>query len=259
MNSMIPKNIKVYVISLPEDQCRRNDMRKRFGCMYDDFEIIDGVRLSERKELADIYGRQSFDLKLTLAELGCALSHVSALERFIRSKASCALILEDDAIGAAADIIEIANVMESLPNDAFLLCGGQDGLRGEPYNYGKQCGIKDVFQIPGIAKKFYTRACCYCVTVQSAAHLLGIQKRELGLSDNWGDYFKEWESFFFTKKIMHPICLFDSNIEFDRLASVPKSELARIRKDGISRVLKRFFSKLLIRRFSSLLGLVKIN
>ncbi len=256
---MIPQSLKIYIISLPEDQHRRNGMRAQFGSIYDEFEIIDGIRLPDKKALIKLYGQRTYDPALTVSELGCALSHVTALEHFLHSEATYALILEDDAIGNEASIIDIANTMYKLPHDAFLLCGGQEGLRGQPYNYGKPTNIKDVFQIPEIAKKFYTRACCYCVTKTSAAHILAIQKERLGLSDSWDKYFKGWRNFFFTKKILHPTCLVDSNIEAERAISKPAGELARIRKDGVKKVVNRFLSKIILRKLSWLSGFIQIK
>lgn len=256
---MKSKDLNIYVISLPEDFSRRTEMRKRFGSIYDEFEIIDGIRLYEKQSLPIFHNQEAYDATLTVAELSCALSHVTALENFLRSEASYALILEDDAIGSATDIVDIADAIRKLPDDAFLLCGGQEGLRGQPYNYGKPTNIRDVFQIPEVAKKFYTRACCYCVTKPSAAHLVAIQRKCLGLSDNWGGYFKKWKNFFFTKKILHPTCLINSHIENERRTNIPANELARIRNDGIPKVLKRFLSKIFLRKFSHLIGLIKIK
>src|SRR5690554_3932318 len=114
MNNMISKNIKIYVISLPEDQHRRDEMRKRFGSIYDEFIIIEGIRLRDETTLVDLYGQKTYDPALTIAELGCALSHVTALEHFLRSEASYALILEDDAIGSETEIIDIYNTINNL-------------------------------------------------------------------------------------------------------------------------------------------------
>ena len=252
-------NLKIYVISLREDQHRREEMRKQFGCFYEKFEIIEGIRLSDKYSLSNFHGQQKYDSTLTTAELGCALSHVTALEHFLRSESIHALILEDDVIGGSADLADIANAMHKLPDDAFLLCGGQEGLRGEPYNYGKPTAMTNVFQIPEVAKKFYTRACCYGVTKSSAAHIVAIQRKNMSLSDNWGIYFKGWDNFFFMKKISHPINLVDSNIEQERIINTPTNEIARIRRDGVSKVISRFLSKLILRIFHRQLGFVQVK
>ncbi len=254
-----PIHLEIFVISLREDQHRREEMRRQFSPIYDEFKIIDGLRLSDKHSLPDVHGQQTYDPTLTTAELGCALSHVKALEQFLQSSATHALILEDDVIGSATDIAEIANALQELPNDAFLLCGGQDGLRGEAYNYGKPTIIKDIFKIPRIARKFYTRACCYCVTKPAAARIVAMQKSKLTLSDTWEHYFNDWGNFFFTKKIAHPTDLAGSNIERERAKNTPQSELSRIRKDGIRKIIRRFLSKAILRAFPHQLGLVRIE
>lgn len=259
MNHIIPRDLKVYVISLPEDQQRRDAMRRQFGVIYDEFEVVDGVRLSSRELLIEFYGQKKFDSALTIAELGCALTHLSVLEDFMRSDSTYALILEDDVIGNANDILEIASIIQNLPSDAFLLCGGQEGLRGQPYNYGVKTDIENVFLLPKIVRKFYTRACCYCVTKSSASHIVEQQRNNLSLSDNWDKYFKNQDDFFFTKKISHPTCLASSNIEQERAANIPRNELARVMRDGVLKTLSRFITKILVMRYHRLLGLSKVK
>ncbi|WP_282267233.1 glycosyltransferase family 25 protein [Stenotrophomonas sp. PS02298] len=251
--------MKVYLISLAEDQHRREQMRKRFACSYEDFEHIEGIRLTNRNVLSQIYDIRNFDDNLTTPELGCAISHTKALEAFLASGAPYALILEDDAIGDDSDIAAIANAIKQLPSDTFLLCGGQEGLRGQIYNYGRSTQIASVYQIPSIAKKFFTRACCYCVTRPSAQRILTSQRKSLHLSDNWGRYFHAWTSFYYIKRIAHPLDLSDSNIERERARSAPATELSRIYQDGIVTILHRLFSKILLRTLHRKLGLTRIE
>jgi glycosyl transferase family 25 len=165
------------------------------------------------------------------------------------------LILEDDVIGTAAGIEQVKRIMSELPPDAFLVCGGQEGLRGQRFNYGAPTRVPGVYKVPRIAKKFFTRACCYCVTRESAQVLLGQQERRLGVSDNWGKYFDAHPGFYFCGIFQHPIDLTGSYIERERLAKRPRTEIGRIRDDGIGYVLGRFFSKVVLRCGAPLFGL----
>lgn len=251
--------MKVYLISLPEDELRRQVVRKRFDGVLDSIEIVDGVRLIEKKQVLVGYGVRALDDRLTLSEAGCALSHLIALKRFLASGEPYCLILEDDVIGTKEHVHSIMKLMESLPADTFLLCGGQQGLRGEAYNYGRRTAHPGVYFIPKFVRKFYTRACCYVVTRASAETLLKKQLEFLSVSDNWGKYLYEWKNFYFTKQISHPTDLKWSHIENERRANKPKGELARIQDDGARYVLSRFFSKFLLKNFSVKLGLEKIQ
>lgn len=249
----------IYLISLPEDEQRRASLRKRFPSSFDGFRLIPGTVLKDAKQLTSEFKINSWNKDMTLPELGCAISHVRALEDFIKSNATHALIIEDDIIGSDQEIIEIEENIKQLPSNSFLLCGGQEGLRGEKYNYGKRTVMNDVFFIPRYLRKFYTRACCYCVTRDAALHILHHQRKRLYLTDDWGFYFKKWKNFYFTKKINHPLDLSDSHLEKSRQQAIPKGELARIKRDGMRKIFSRFFSKILakIHRKFNLLEIAK--
>lgn len=259
MMVMTSRKHNIYVISLPESTERRERLRQQFDSIYDEFEIIHGIRLVDSNELRSRFSQKNHDPELSLPELGCAMTHLIALEQFLQSGAHYAIILEDDVIGTAIDIDVICNIMEKLPNDAFFLCGGQEGLRGQSYNYGKLHAPSGSYWIPDIAKKFYTRACCYCVTVPSAKRIVTLQRTRLQVSDDWNRFFLNWRSFYFSAVISHPLDLTDSNIEDERTSGVASSFLARVKRDGVSKISKRALSKIMLRRFGHFLGFVKIR
>lgn len=97
------KKIKTYVINLPKDVARRQNMEKVTGqipCL--DVEWVQAVygkelpeeeieRRFDRKKYQTVYRRLLFP-----GEIGCTLSHYECYKRIVRSKEQAALILEDD-------------------------------------------------------------------------------------------------------------------------------------------------------------------
>ena len=98
------EDFRAYVISLRNDNPRRADLIERFGARDFQFQVLDAIDgragLSQAYE-AEVdraswlrrYARQPTD-----AELACALSHREACRHFLKSGATYALIMEDDAI-----------------------------------------------------------------------------------------------------------------------------------------------------------------
>lgn len=92
----------IFVISL-KNSPRREFIRKRLnglGLQFEFFDAIYGKTLDEDTlKQVDYQYYQDFDNKrLTLGEIGCALSHIGVYELIKQKKIPQAIILEDDAI-----------------------------------------------------------------------------------------------------------------------------------------------------------------
>lgn len=79
-------DMKVYVISLPKDEIRREKLKNQFKS-YNEFEIIEGKNAQEFS-LNEYYSiiRDSFNAYgklLNPGEIGCAMSHMKALSKFL--------------------------------------------------------------------------------------------------------------------------------------------------------------------------------
>ena len=101
-------NIPIYLVSLEQDTKRREELKLRFPNHYDDFiqiNAVDGRKISA-KEYYDKTIEYFIKTNKTMSpsELGCTLSHIKALEEFIKTNNNYALILEDDVIGEDKDI-----------------------------------------------------------------------------------------------------------------------------------------------------------
>lgn len=95
----------IYVINLPEAEERRQRVQSHLADLgLGSSVVIDAVRgstlsASERAQRADdARSRHRYGRVLTAGELGCALSHVRAYERFLAGPDGFGLMLEDDAV-----------------------------------------------------------------------------------------------------------------------------------------------------------------
>lgn len=215
--------IPIYLISLCKDKVRRDTLKQIFPKSYEKFILIDAVdgRILSAKEYYD-KAMMSYKLLqkirgfiMSPSELGCTLSHIKALENFIKSNEKFAIILEDDIIGNDIDLLKIQNIVYSLDRNSIFICGGQDGVK--QYLYGKK--IDDNFyEVSKFSYKFICRTCCYVVTRASAKHILKYQNKNYGIADYWNEILKESGiKIYYANILKHPENLLDSNIEEDRI------------------------------------------
>lgn len=97
------KKIKTYVINLPKDVARRQNMEEETGklpCLDIEWvQAVYGKELSE-EEIESRFDRKKYQKAyhrlLFPGEIGCTLSHYECYKRMIKSGVHTALILEDD-------------------------------------------------------------------------------------------------------------------------------------------------------------------
>ena len=96
-------NIHTFIISLPKDAHRREQLGKKLQDLAMPFSVINAVhgKSLSAEELDASYDRDKaialFNRELSRGEIGCALSHVSIYRKMIAEDIPYALILEDDA------------------------------------------------------------------------------------------------------------------------------------------------------------------
>jgi len=134
------------VISLRESNARRQKIAERLEAIGLSYRIVDAILGSSLPELrlteiAPVRFMARFGRDLGPGEIGCSLSHKLALEAFLSSDDSIALILEDDAVVPCNLIEAIGALVERLPDGWGLLkIGGIGGVRGRlvhETSYGK--------------------------------------------------------------------------------------------------------------------------
>jgi len=221
------KNLGIYYISLESDEKRRISLKNKFPKEFENMKHItatDGRTLASKEyfERLTTYYTKTKEL-LTPSEFGCGLSHIAALESFLESNNSFALILEDDIIGTDNDINKVRSIISHLSDDSFLHCGGMDGMKAVQFLYGKKSNLEDFYMLPNFSKKHLWRACSYVVTRNSAEMILAYYKQNVEVADKWGNIFKNMKLNIYVADIFHhPIDLSTSNIEESR-ALVKKS------------------------------------
>jgi glycosyl transferase family 25 len=95
--------MKIVVISLPNDDERRNQIEKQLSDHGLEFQFFDAVASgegipAEYEHLIDRRGLDKFWRVLSNSEIGCALSHALACDHIHSELKEPAIILEDDAI-----------------------------------------------------------------------------------------------------------------------------------------------------------------
>ncbi|MBE0472208.1 MAG: glycosyltransferase family 25 protein [Methyloprofundus sp.] len=247
------KNIAIYLVSLNSDLERRNNLAKQFPNFFGNMihiEAVDGREMDAKSYFNKVLPNfQENNRLMSPAELGCTLSHIQALESFLKTDNKHALIIEDDILGSDKDIENIFNLISSLDQYALLICGGQEGTRSTRYVVGKEINNDGLWKISSFSYPYILRTCCYVVTRASAEQILNRQKEMLVLADDWSYFFKDTIShIFYSGHLSHPVDLSNSHIEIDRKNFKQKSVL----KNALSFL----FLKRAVKRMYRELGLV---
>lgn len=222
----------IYCISLKSDIYRREVLKGRFPEVFPDFILIDAVDLRATKPQSCINQCRHNKYKLlSNAEIGCALSHIEAYKIFINSGEASALIIEDDIIGDDANLYFIEIIAKKLKDGDFMLCGGQEGLKGYKILQEKLIDSDSTYKIPKLFYRFYARTCCYVVTPSVAKELIKKQELCLDRADNWHRLLNKVKNFYYIDKLSHPENLSDSHIE---RARKKRSKIKNIIADGLT-------------------------
>ena len=109
-----------FIINLPKDIERRDfliDDMEKHKLNFSIIEAVDG-RLLTSEELAKNYNENKsielFNRKMTLGEIGCALSHSKIYKKIVSERIPCAVIMEDDACIAEKNIEKLLANLEKI-------------------------------------------------------------------------------------------------------------------------------------------------
>ncbi|MDH0970465.1 glycosyltransferase family 25 protein [Acinetobacter johnsonii] len=229
--------MKIYLISLELDSQRRLKIVHSFPKNYPKMQwikAVNGKDLAAKEYFFYIQKYLKVNKKLlTPSEVGCTLSHLTALENFLKTDDKYALIIEDDILGEDKDIDYLKSLMKKIDFSGVLLCGGQDGLNYWKYVLAKK-DIDEVYHISKFSIKFLSRTCCYVVSRDFAEYLLKFHEKNLSLADDWYKILRKTSySFLYLDILSHPIDLSNSHIESERSKFYEKSSFKRILEQGI--------------------------
>ena len=253
---------RIYVISLASDIARRQKFRNRFHLGLPGITFVDGIDIKKPEVLMVSIPscRANRHRPLVPAEQGCALSHLKIYDQFLTDPGvKWALILEDDIVGTSEDLDDIQNVLELLPDDTFLLCGGQEGKNGARYLYGRETHIPGVHRIPHLLWRFMSGGCCYALSKHVARSLKDMQHACLDRADNWHRLIPKKANVYYMPKLAHTLDMSTSHIEAERNSILgTRSSLKRIWRDGVLHVLSNNIIKILILCFGRAFGLKRV-
>lgn len=240
---MPTQELPIYLISMEKDEGRRKELASRFPKNFPKMThipAVDGRQLRAQEFFSCILKPVSEGRRLMLpGEVGCSLSHVTALESFVHSGKHAALILEDDVIGNDESIESLQELIPLLPEHSLTICGGQEGMPAAKYVLGKAVTAPELFQVARFSQQYLFRTCCYVVTQKSAQQILKVQSESLRLADAWGSFFRNTDiEILYTQKFSHPKELQKSHLEQERALFGHKSEFGN--RDMIPRLKRRF-------------------
>lgn len=213
--------LPVYLISLLKDNERRSKLKENFPKNYDRFkkiEAVDGRNLSAKEffEKTKLFVKKQ-KRQMLPAELGCSLSHIKALNEFLSTKETHALIIEDDIIGGDLDIDFISEFVKNNSSECIVFCGCQEGVLNR-YKYGWIVG-EGVIQVAHSNRGNYSRTAAYVVSRKTAQCILDFHlNKYITVADFWGDLLHDFSgSIFYISRLSHEVDLRKSNIEGDRV------------------------------------------
>lgn len=228
----------IYLISLEQDIQRRSELAQRFPENYPKMHWIKAINSNgfSAKDYFS-YATQYFHSHkkmITPSEVGCTLSHIKALESFLKTDEEYALILEDDIIGEDESIKIIKSIILKNRIDGVVLCGGQIPLNVEKYKLCK-CINESLFIIPEFSKKFFFGTCCYVINRKVAKVIIDYQSKKITKADCWDEILGKFINLYYVDMLQHPYNINNSHIEKERseLYIFEPNFLKRVYKQGI--------------------------
>ena len=97
---MSTEKFKVYVINLKKDNKRKKNIIKQLKKQkiknYEIINAVNGNKLGKNKinlnTFKDKKGKNPWNTKMSLSQIGCALSHIKIYRQLIKSKYTCLII-----------------------------------------------------------------------------------------------------------------------------------------------------------------------
>ena len=230
--------MKTYLISLEQDIQRREELAQRYPQTYPKMQwikAVNGKDLSAKDYFG--YAQQYFKNNkkmITPSEVGCTLSHIKALEEFLKTEEEYCLILEDDVLGTDEDFIKTNKIILENDLDGILLLRNQNKFGFEKYIIGKR--YKTYYELPYFSTRFVYGTCAYVVNRHAARLMLNYHKNNFGIVDIWSNIVKgTFLNFYYYPVLIHPEDYTHSHIENERIIFYvnEKNFFKRIYEQGI--------------------------
>ena len=235
----------IILISLESETMRRERLKARFPKSYGTFNIIDAI---DKKKISsnDYFQPMMHTYKhmgkiISPAELGCALSHISAMQHFLDSNHAHCLILEDDVMGTEEGLMTALDAISRTVGDSITFCGTHINRKHNKYPKKSAHKIK---KINPLEKHFIAGAFSYGLTRSAAEKIISKQKSMIYRADHWMSLAKDLD-IYLIDVLKHPEDYAESSIEPERII-IHKTTLDKIIYDGVWATIKRNLFKLIL-------------
>jgi len=247
----------MYLVSLKSDYIRREKIAINFPSNFKKiihFEAINGKMLTVSSFFSySSIAYQSHNKFLTPGEVGCTLSHLGVLNKFLETNEEYCLVLEDDIIGNDNHLFQIEKIIDNIDLNGVINFRNQNGFGFEKFILGKEMSIKGLYQIPRFSAKFILGTCAYCIDRNSAKKIIDFHEKYFNVADCWGDILRLSDiNLYYFPLINHPEDDFSSNIEQERSLFYKK-------KGFFSRNVNRFIFMYFIKIYFFIFGYNKIH
>lgn len=165
---------KIYIINLLEDIRKRNYvylLLKKYKINYN-LIIVDRID-------KEVYQKLVSDNRISIAELGCCMSHMWCLINMLKNKYENCIIFEDDIIFSKTFVDSFLDIHKKKPNIDFLMLGAHD------YNFSKihSKNVKNNLYKPDKFKNLFGAHANYYSNL-GAEKMLNIRVSNLSFFDN---------------------------------------------------------------------------
>lgn len=235
--------MKIYIVNLEKDVERKASIKAQLDALNLDYEFISAIygknlTQEEINQLSPDFEKT----RLTLPELGCALSHLKVYENIIKNNNELALILEDD-VKINQDIKKYLDLLNTLnnPNKPEIILLG----KVNEYIDSFKKNLDDTYSIVNVIDS--VGAYGYCVNQKAAKNLLSFLQPIWIVSDEW-KLVRE-KNIAKIKAIVPPLITFTEHADSSTISNKPRSTLTNFDKKKRKRSFSETFRLLLWRVF----------
>lgn len=237
--------MKIYIVNLEKDIERKASIKAQLDALNLDYQFISAVygKALSQEEIAQL--SPDFEkTRLTLPELGCALSHLKVYREIIKNNDEIALILEDD-IKINSDLIELLKYISKQNNsnkaEVIILGKVNEYIDSFKKKINTQYSIAKAIDSSGTY--------CYCVNHLAAKKLLEFLQPVWLVADEW-KLLREKNIISLKAVVPSPIT-FTELADISTISDTPRALLTNFdkekRKRSFSEAIRLLFWRIFIR------------
>jgi hypothetical protein len=256
--------VKVYVLSLPEDDQRRDSLKWQFPEHFSSFEIVPAIDGRCKPPDYDVpQYPNNCRRPLSSTEAACALGHMRIYSQILNcpdTSSAFSLVMEDDVQGNKEQLGRIEWLATQLPPQSLVILGGLQNMPRARHLYGYTTPWTGTYRISVSQRRNLTGAYCYLLDARMAEHLRRQQSHCLNRADDWAYLAASEPHVFYAPIMSHPSLDGDnSHIEKTRAFLYQGGIIQRWQRDGWRESLARPAARLLTPIAAAWLGMKLIH